>query len=200
MDSLIPHQLLIFIMEYGSFALFGLLALGIIALPIPDETLMVLAGVLICKGDLHFLPTIFAAYGGAMCGITISYIFGRTCGLYLLHKFGRRIGITQNKLDYAHSWFEHYGKWTLTFGYFIPGIRHFTGISAGVSNLEYHHFALFAYCGAVAWASTFLAIGYFFGDYWVAIFEFIETNIQRTVFVTALLLVGYFLYKLKIKK
>jgi membrane protein DedA with SNARE-associated domain len=48
-------------------------------------------------------------------------------------------------------------------GYFIPGVRHFTGFSSGMATLPFHHFALFAYSGALLWVTSFLTIGYFFG-------------------------------------
>lgn len=153
--------------QYGSIALFFLLALGIIALPVPDETLMVIAGIFMKKGDLNIHSTLIAAYLGSMVGITLSYVIGMTAGFYLLHKYGGWFGVTDERLQKAHQWFEKYGKWTLTFGYFIPGIRHFTGVSAGVAKLEYHYFALFAYTGALLWVTTFLSIGYFFGSYGV---------------------------------
>ncbi|MBN9377988.1 MAG: hypothetical protein BGO14_00695 [Chlamydiales bacterium 38-26] len=164
------------ILDYGSIALFFLLALGIVALPIPDETLMVVSGVLIHQGHLYAIPTLIAAYAGSMCGITLSYLLGRTAGQYVLKKYGRWVGINQQNLQKAHEWYEYMGKWTLTFGYFIPGVRHVTGIFAGMTELEYPKFALFAYSGAFLWASVFLAIGYFFGPYWAHILGFMDEH------------------------
>lgn len=173
--------------QYGSITLFILLALGIIALPVPEETLMVIAGIFMKQGDLKIPATLIAAYLGSMFGITVSYLIGRTAGFYLLHRYGGWLGITEARLQRAHEWFETYGKWTLTFGYFIPGVRHFTGLSAGVAELEYHYFALFAYGGALLWVTTFLGIGYFFGDY--AINKLIELEITDHL-VTIAVIVG----------
>ena len=127
--------------QYGDLALFFLLVFGIIGLPIPDETLLTFAGYLIFKGHLHFPTTLAAAFAGSVCGITGSYLIGRTGGLYVIHKYGRYVHITPERLDYVHAWFERVGRWGLFFGYFIPGIRHFTAIiaghvSAGVSRLR----------------------------------------------------------------
>lgn len=164
------------LVEYGSIALFFLLALGIVALPIPDETLMVISGVLIHQGILNPIPTLIAAYTGSMCGITISYFLGRTAGHYLIKNYGKWIGINDENMKKAHDWYEYLGKWTLTFGYFIPGVRHVTGIFAGISDLEYPKFALFAYSGAFVWASVFLSIGYYFGPYWPHIIDFLDSH------------------------
>ena len=61
---------------------------------------------------------------------------------------------------------ERAGRWSLFFGYYIAGVRHFTAMVAGASALEYPIFAGFAYCGAFVWVLTFLSIGYFVGDRW----------------------------------
>jgi membrane protein DedA with SNARE-associated domain len=183
--------------QYGSITLFVLLALGIIALPVPEETLMVFAGILMKQGKLGFHSTILAAYAGSIMGITVSYILGKTVGNYLFHKYGSWIGITEKRLEQAHQWFEHYGKWTLVIGYFIPGIRHFTGFSAGTTGLEYHYFALFAYIGALLWVSTFLSIGYFFGHYWMDLLHDMEKmfHVNQYLFVVAVIaLFAVFLY------
>lgn len=164
MECLNNEFLISWLNEYGSIALLVLLALGIIALPIPDETLIVLAGAFIRAEHLNFFPTALAAYLGAMIGISVSYLIGYGCGHFIIHKYGRWVGLTEAKFNKAHSWYEKYGVWTLLFGYFIPGVRHFTGIIAGSVEVKYKHFALFAYTGAFLWASLFLSIGYFFGS------------------------------------
>ena len=160
----------LWLLHYGSFALFGLLAVGIIAVPVPEETLMVLAGVLMSQGNLSVVATPLAAFLGSVCGISVSYWLGRTAGHNFLHRYGKWVGLTEKRLKKAHNWFERFGTWTLLIGYFIPGLRHFTGFSAGSTDLELNRFALFAYSGALLWVSTFLSVGYFFGDYWVAFF------------------------------
>jgi membrane protein DedA with SNARE-associated domain len=48
----------------------------------------------------------------------------------------------------------------------MPGIRHFTAIVAGGSELEAHVFALFAYSGGLLWVLSFVSLGYFLGDQW----------------------------------
>ncbi len=164
MDNELLYQWLV---EYGSMALFFLLALEIIALPIPGEPLMVITGVLLSTDDLALFPTLIAAYCGACLGISISFLLGKTAGSYLVTNYGPRIGITDARMQRVNTWFNRFGKWTLMIGYFVPGIRHFTGFTAGITSLEYRQFMLFAYVGAFIWVTTFLSLGYFFGDYWL---------------------------------
>src|SRR5262245_48479342 len=99
------------LLHYGSFALAGFLALGIFGLPIPDDTLLALASYLMTNGKLSSLTTIPAAYIGSMAGITLSYILGYTAGRKVIIQLGRYIGITQEKLEKAHQWYERFGKW-----------------------------------------------------------------------------------------
>jgi membrane protein DedA with SNARE-associated domain len=152
--------------QYGYFGIFGLLVLGIVGLPVPDETLLTLVGYLLSRGKLHFAPAMTAALLGSACGITLSYLLGRTTGYYLLHRYGPRVHVTQDKLDRVHAWFKRFGGLTLTFGYYVPGVRHLTAYVAGTSKLEYPVFAAFGYTGAVLWTATFISLGYFLGEHW----------------------------------
>lgn len=196
MDFLVEHEVLLtWIQHYGSFALFGLLALGIIALPIPDESLMVLAGVLMFEGSLAVPHTLLACYMGTITGITVSYLLGRTLGKYMLRRFGGWFGITPEMLKNGYKWFRHYGKWSLLFGYFIPGVRHLTGVVAGSIALEYPIFALFAYTGAILWASTFMSLGYFFGNYWLSVLEWVEIYLDEIAIGAVLAFILYLIYR-----
>lgn len=159
------------VQTYGYAALYMLLMLGIVGLPIPDETLLVFCGYLISKGTLKPAPTLLTALAGSATGITISYTLGRTLGLGAVHKFGKYMHITEDRLEAANKWFDRVGHWALMGGYFIAGVRHLTALSAGTSKLNYRSFALFAYSGALLWASLFLTLGYFFGEKWQAIAE-----------------------------
>jgi membrane protein DedA with SNARE-associated domain len=161
-----PPSLLHWISAYGPFAIFGLLFLGVFGLPVPDETLLTFAGVLVREGKLHFVPTLAAAILGSMGGITLSYLVGRTFGLGLVDRFGRWLHVTRDDLARVERWFEHSGRWLLTFGYFIPGVRHFTALVAGSSCLPPPVFARFAYAGAALWASSFMTLGWYMGPAW----------------------------------
>ncbi len=183
----LPDNLTAWLLQYGSFALFALLALGIFALPIPDETLMVFSGVLISQGKLSALPTLLAAYAGSISGISISYCLGRTAGSYLLHKYGPWLRMSEQRIQRVHNWFERIGKWALLIGYFIPGVRHFTGYVAGTTELHYKRFALFAYTGAIIWVSCFIAAGYFLGNKWLHIVEVAE---EQWLNITAVVAIG----------
>ena len=193
--------LTLWLINHGSLVLLILLSLGILALPIPEETLMVVAGVLMHKGKLPMAPTVLCAYAGTIAGITMSYLLGRSLGSFLVHKYGRWVGITLERLEKAHSWFQRFGGWLLIFGYFIPGVRHLTGLSAGTSEMRYRDCALYAYLGAILWASFFLAFGYFAGNYFFDVVSHLEeADLIIIVLAVAFLLVMAALVLRRIKK
>ena len=162
---------------YGYGALFVLLMLGIVGLPIPDETLLVFCGYLISRGTLNPVWTLVTAVLGSWCGISVSYWIGRTLGLGVVHRFGRYLHVDQERLDRVHRWFEHSGHWALFGGYYIAGVRHLTAIIAGASKLSFGSFVLFAWTGGFCWAAAFLALGYFIGEDWRRIAEIVHRDV-----------------------
>jgi membrane protein DedA with SNARE-associated domain len=154
------------ILEYGYAGLFVLLMLGIVGVPLPDETLLTFAGYLIYRGKMHAMPALATAFLGSACGITLSFVLGSVLGAWLIERYGGYVHLTPERIQKADGWFQRYGRWTLTFGYFIPGVRHVTAYAAGMTRMRYEVFALFAYSGALFWASTFLALGWFLGPQW----------------------------------
>lgn len=169
------QQILAWIAHYGYGAIFGMLVLGIVGLPVPDETLLTFTGYLIYRGDLSLPLSVVCALAGSAAGMTISYALGRTFGLALLHRYGKYLHLTPERLARAHAWFERIGHWALTVGYFIPGVRHLTAYAAGMTEVRPHQFALFAYTGTVLWVSCFVGLGYFLGDRW----EAVQQNVER---------------------
>lgn len=151
---------------YGPLALFGLLVLGIIGLPVPDEILLTYAGFLCSRGRIALPATMIAGLAGSVVGITASYGIGRLLGSERVERVIARLGIAVEHLDRVRAWFERRGKWVLVFGYFVPGVRHFTAIVAGTSHLPGSTFARYAYAGALIWSQGFLMLGYLLGESW----------------------------------
>ena len=182
------------ITNYGYAGLFACLVLGIVGLPIPDETLLSFAGYLVFKHKLNLKLTILTAFIGTTCGITVSYLLGRSIGLWLIHKYGKYVSITDEKMQRTLEWFDRVGKWSLPVGYFIPGVRHLTAYVAGAAKLQPRIFAAYAYTGGLLWSLTFIMLGYFLGRGWEKVPGQIENKLVIVVFIGAGLLVLWFLW------
>ncbi len=182
------QTLLHWLAQYGDAAIFGLLVFGIVGVPVPDETLLTLAGVFVRNGDLRLGPTYLAAAAGAMTGITVSFAIGRFVGLPLLRRYGRAVHLSEARLQQAHDWFRRGGDWTLFAGYWVPGLRHLVALVAGSSELEPRRFALFAYAGALLWSASFLALGFYLGDRWQPVLHALRR--PRLVAAVAVVAVG----------
>ena len=185
-----------FIANYGYFAIFGLLTLGIVGPLIPDDSILVLTGIAVHRGQLSFWPAIAVAYAGSLCGITLSYTLGRTGAIYALERYGPVKYWVDRHLPQVQHWFERYGKWSLFFGYFIAGVRHFTALGAGMSKVRMRTLALYGYPGGFAWVVSFISIGYFLGAEW----EQIQRRFDRAALIVAgavivILLVGWWVRK-----
>ena len=183
------------IAQWGYGGIFSLLVLGIVGLPVPDETMLTFVGYLAYKGQLDLLPALLTVFSGSICGITLSYILGRTLGLKILHKYGRYVRMTPEKLQKTHMWFERSGKWVLMIGYFIPGVRHFTAYVAGATELKLPEFALFAYAGGLIWSVGFVMLGYLLGEQWETVLHAIHDNLLIACIVAAVLIAGYILWR-----
>jgi membrane protein DedA with SNARE-associated domain len=170
------HLVVQWITAYGSLALFGLLVLGVFGAPVPDETLLVIAGALVGKHQLGSGATYSAAFLGSAVGITLSYAVGRVVGIQVVTRYGQRLRITPARVEQAQRWFERTGKWALLFGYFVPGLRHLTAIIAGGSKVSAPVFATFAYSGALLWSVSFITVGRYAGNRWQAVSGTLHTG------------------------
>ena len=156
-------DLVAWLVRFGAPLLFFAQVFGIVGLPIPDELLLTAAGALIASGRLNATSTLVAAISGCLTGITTSYALGRWVGLPVLRS---RMKHHQDTIERAQGWFRRFGGWMLTFGYFVPGVRHVTAIAAGSGCLNYRTFVAYAYPGGVIWCAVFLGLGFVAGDRW----------------------------------
>lgn len=183
------HQFVTWLVRYGAWTLFVAQVLGIFGLPIPDELLLTMAGAFVAKRVLHGSSTVAAAVAGCLTGITLSYVVGRVVGIAVLRTiFARHL----NHLERAQQLFRRFGGWLLTFGFFVPGVRHVTAIAAGSGCLDYSTFSRYAYPGGILWCTVFLGLGYYAGDRWQPVATAVKTHaaIGAGVLVGAVVIYG----------
>lgn len=161
--------------QYGYLVLLIGLFLEFIALPFPGETTLTYSGYLTYKGVLDLVPVLAVAFVATTLGMTLTYWIGRKLGLPFLTKYGKWF-FTEKKLAKTRKWFDRYGTGLLFIGYFIPGVRHFTGYLCGIIGIPFRSFALYTYTGAAFWVGCFVTLGHLCGPQWQMIFHAFERN------------------------
>jgi membrane protein DedA with SNARE-associated domain len=182
------------ITRYGYAGIFLLLMLGIVGLPVPDETLLTFVGYLSFKGDLSLLPAVIAAFLGSATGISLSYGIGRLAGSRAVTKSGALLHLSAEQIEKGRAGLQRWGRYALIIAYFVPGVRHLVALLAGAAKLPLSVFVPFAYCGAVLWSTTFILVGYGLGEEW----HRQSPMVHRAVVVLALAVVSAILLGLLI--
>jgi len=170
--------------QYGYGVLFLALMLELIALPLPGEFIMTYAGLIVYQGHLNWIISIMVSCLGACIGMTISYWIGYRLGTPFFEKYGRRVRFGPEKLHRVSRWFERYGNKLLLVAYFIPGVRHMTGLFSGITRLPFRSYAAYAFPGAFIWVSLFISFGRLLGPKW----EKYHHAINRYMFMTGVLM------------
>lgn len=151
---------------YKYLGLYLSLALGMVGLPVPDETIMTFAGFQVFQGRLNFLLTVGTSIAGSLTGMSISYTVGNKVGIPVLKRYGKYVHLTPERLEKAEEWFRRYRGKSIIAGYFVPGLRHLTAYFAGISELGYGVFLSLAAAGATLWVVIFVSLGRLLGRDW----------------------------------
>lgn len=186
-----------YIAEYGYAALFGLFFLGIIGMPLPEETLLVFSGFLVSTGQLAYWPTFLVCFLGSITAMTAAYWIGRKLGHAFLDRYGKRFGMGYTVYKRTEEWFNRVGKWALPLGYFIPGVRQFTAYFAGITKLPFVTFMIFTYAGGLFWSFLFVTIGWQLGARWEQVFDLISRNLAIFFIVLLAIIAGISYYRRK---
>lgn len=130
---------------------------------LPGDSLLFTAGFLASQGFLHILPLIIITFTAAILGDNVGYAFGRKVGVKI---FTREDSIIFHKdhLVRAQHFYERYGGKTLVLARFMPIIRTFAPIVAGVGNMKYSDFVFYNLLGGAIWGLGLPLIGYFLGN------------------------------------
>lgn len=157
------EYLLSIIEQLGYFALFIVLCLGLIGLPIPNEAVVMTGGALAASGILSPVPAYLMTFLGICSAMTFNYSIGRFAGSRLFDWFMRKKNIEKFVLQ-AQRLNSKYGGFSLGIGLLLPFLRHVMPFVAGSNKMTYKHFALFAYPSAFVWTLIYFVIGALVGD------------------------------------
>lgn len=148
---------------YGSAAVFVILLLESLGLPLPGESLLIVAAILAGRGDISFPVLLLSAWGGAVAGDNIGYLIGRTLGHTLLHRYGRKIGLKPERLQKVEAAFARYGAVTVGAARFFNILRQLNGLVAGSLEMHWLKFLFFNALGGAIWVGAWTAAGYYLG-------------------------------------
>jgi len=152
---------------------------------LPGDSLLVTAGLLAARGYLN-------VYALAPV-LTLAAIFGNSVGYFIGRATGPRVFRRENSLFFnkkhairAHEFYEKYGHKTIVLAQFMPIIRTFSPVVAGVGGMRLRDFITFNVIGAFCWIWSMLGIGYFLGSYIPGIDKHIEIVVVIVIFISLL--------------
>lgn len=191
----IKEVVFLYLLKYGYIVLFFSFLLELMALPLPGELIMSFVGYLCYQGKMNWAISILAVSLGLCSGITIAYFIGRKFGHPIFMKYGHYIRLGPKQMEALEKWFEKYGNKVLIAGFFIPGIRHFTGYFAGIIELPLRAFMTYAYLGAFLFAGTFISLGRLLGPDWDQFHDKIEAYIGIIAIIAVIIIVIVYLLR-----
>ncbi len=150
----------------GYPALFALMALESMIAPVPSEAVMPFAGFLIAQGEFTWAGAIAASSLGTLAGSYAGYFMGQWGGYAFVNRFGKYLLLDREHLDWSVRWFDRYGEATIFICRFIPVVRHFISIPAGVARMNHGKFALYTFVGGTLWNTFLLWCGFWLRERW----------------------------------
>ena len=152
--------------DYGLFAVFGLMLLESMGIPIPSEAISPFAGYLASLGQISFFGAVAAGVLGNLIGSWIAYFIGLWGGRELWLRYGRFVGVRGHHLAVAEKWFDRYGEFTVFISRCLPVVRTFISFPAGTARMNFAKFTLYTFAGCVPWVFALTYFGYYLGENW----------------------------------
>ena len=169
-----------FLFHYSYFAIFALSFISSMGIPVGSE-LAIIGGGALASGDVHKLLSdgqqnpheffhlslvvvILLALLGEVLGSTVGYLIGAKGGRLAVDKWGKYLLLTHKDLDRAEAWFDRRGEPVVLFGRFIPLLRSFISLVAGLAEMALAKFLIFTVIGCAVWCTGLSLLGYSLGS------------------------------------
>ena len=130
---------------------------------LPGDSLLFTAGLLSSQGVLTFPVVVVGCFLAAVAGDQVGYAFGARVGPALFRRPDSRV-FKQEYVDKARQFFDRYGAKTVVLARFVPIVRTFAPILAGVGTMRYRIFVTYNVIGALLWAAGVTTLGYILGE------------------------------------
>ncbi|HEX6823873.1 MAG TPA: DedA family protein [Candidatus Sulfotelmatobacter sp.] len=179
------------VVQYGYWAVGVALLLENAGIPVPGETILLLASFLAySEHDLRLPWIILVATLAATLGDNLGFALGYYGGRPLLLRYQSFFRIKNTTIHRGENLFAKYGATTVFFARFVFGMRIITGPMAGVLRMSWRRFLVFNFLGAVVWVSVISCAGYLFGRHWNSLEEALK-RADIVAFFVILLIAGY---------
>ncbi|MEA2901105.1 MAG: rane-associated protein [Actinomycetota bacterium] len=130
---------------------------------LPGDSLLFTAGLLASQGALNFPLIVVGCAVAAIAGDQVGYVIGRKAGPALFRRPDSRFFHKKN-VERAKAYFDKNGPRTIILARFIPVIRTFTPVVAGVGQMDYRKFVTYNLVGGIVWGSGVTTAGYVLGE------------------------------------
>lgn len=161
---------------------------------LPGDYLLFLAGMFVATGrlDVEITTMLMGLVAAAFLGNFVGYWFGLRTGP-MLYKRKDSLFFKKRYLKAAEEYYKKQGAFALIMGRFVPIVRTFAPIFAGVVGLEIKRFAFLNFAGAVLWISSLTLLGYFLGrEFETEIDQYLSYIIFGFIFITTIPLLSTF--------
>ncbi len=162
-DAIDPQQL---IRSFGTIGLFLIIFAEsglLIGFFLPGDSLLFTAGLFAARGDLNIVVVLIGCFLAAVIGDQVGYAFGRKVGPSIFSRPNSRL-FKQSHIQRADEFFEEHGAKTIVLARFVPVVRTFAPILAGVGSMKYRTFLVYNLIGGFLWAIGVTSLGYLLGD------------------------------------
>ena len=130
---------------------------------LPGDSLLVTAGVFAARGDLTLPVVVVGVFLAAVAGDQVGYAFGRRVGPALFRRPDSRF-FKQEHVETARRYFAEHGPKTIVLARFVPFVRTFAPIVAGVGRMHYPTFVSFNVVGGLLWGVGVTMVGFLLGE------------------------------------
>ena len=155
------------LVHYGYWAIAVVLVLENAGLPVPGETVLLLASFLAySEHQLQLSWIIVVATLATTASGEIGFALGRYGGRPLIERHARIFRVDPATLARGERLFGRYGSATIFFARFIFGLRVLAALLAGALRMPWQKFVFFNFLGAAVWVTVISSAGYFFGGHW----------------------------------
>lgn len=181
-------NLVSFIKAAGYLGVFGIVFAEsglLIGFFLPGDSLLFTAGFLASQGVLNIWVLMFLVFVGAVLGDNVGYAFGYRLGPKIFKKEDS-VFFHKDNLEKARIFYEKYGKKAIVLARFMPGIRTFAPILAGVGRMNYSVFFAYNMIGGFLWGVGLPFVGYYLGSVIPDIDKYLLPIILLIIFLSVL--------------